>query len=98
VLLFGGIILKYGRHFDCWNHPQNMRMHVCYLDYHEAGLCWYLVIHTENLIRPLQLFYFHFGPIYWLSLVCTMRSVIEETWQHRGADTVFLTDCCCNCR
>jgi hypothetical protein len=33
-------------------------MRVCYLDCHEAGLWCYLVIHVENLLRPLQLFYF----------------------------------------
>jgi hypothetical protein len=46
-----------------------MRMRVCYLHSHEAGLCCYLVIrvHPENLLlRPLQLFYFHLWPIYWL--------------------------------
>jgi hypothetical protein len=46
-----------------------MRMRVCYLDSHEGGLCCYLVIHIETLLRPLQLFYFHLWPIYWLSLV-----------------------------
>jgi hypothetical protein len=25
------------------------------------------VIHTENLLRPLQMFYLHLWPIYWLS-------------------------------
>jgi uncharacterized membrane protein YvlD (DUF360 family) len=30
-----------------------MRMRVCYLDSHEAGLCCYLVISIEDLIRPL---------------------------------------------
>jgi hypothetical protein len=43
-----------------------MRVGVCYLDSHEAGLCCYLVIRIENLLRPLQLFYFRFWPIYWL--------------------------------
>jgi hypothetical protein len=46
-----------------------MRMRICCLDCHEAGLCCYLVIHIENLLLPLQLFYFHLWPIYWLSLV-----------------------------
>jgi hypothetical protein len=31
-----------------------------YLDVHDARLCCYLVIHTEILLLPLQLFYFHF--------------------------------------
>jgi hypothetical protein len=39
TLLFWSILLKYGRHFDYWNHPRNMSMLVCYLDCHEAGLC-----------------------------------------------------------
>jgi hypothetical protein len=69
MLLFGSTNLKHGRHFDYWNQPLNMCMHICYLDCHEAGLCCYLVIHIENLLRPLQLFYFHFWPIYWLSLI-----------------------------
>jgi hypothetical protein len=36
-----------------------LRMRVSYLDCHEAGLCCYQVIHKWNLLRPLQLFYFH---------------------------------------
>jgi hypothetical protein len=53
-------------HFDYWNQPMNMRMRVCSLDCHEIGLCYFLVIHIENLLCPLQLFYFHLWPIYWL--------------------------------
>jgi hypothetical protein len=69
TVLFGSILLNYGRHFDYLNQPLNMRMSVCYLDSYEAGLCCYLVIHTENLLRPLQLFYFHLCPVYWASFV-----------------------------
>jgi hypothetical protein len=58
-----------GRHFDYWNKPLNMHKHVCYLDCREAGLCYYLVVHTENQLHPLQLLYFHLRPIYRLSLV-----------------------------
>jgi hypothetical protein len=54
---------------DYWNQPVNMRVFVCYLDCHEAGLCCYLVIYIENPLRPLQLFYFHLWPVYWLSLI-----------------------------
>jgi hypothetical protein len=61
--------LKHGRHFDYRNPPLNMRIRVCYLDCHEAGLCCYLLIHTEILLRPLRLFYFHLRPIYWFFLV-----------------------------
>jgi hypothetical protein len=60
TLLFSNSLLKHGRHFDYWNHPLNMC--VCYLERHEAGLCCCLVIHIENLLRPLQLFYFHLCP------------------------------------
>jgi hypothetical protein len=28
-----------------------MCMHVCYLDCHEAGLCWYLVIHKTYYVH-----------------------------------------------
>jgi hypothetical protein len=69
TLLFGSTLFKHDRQFHYRNQPLNMSMRICYPDSHEAGLCCYLVIHTENLLRPLQLFYFHFWPIYWLSLV-----------------------------
>jgi uncharacterized membrane protein len=69
ILLFGSIPLKHDSHFDYWNQPLNIFMRVCYLVSHEAGLCCYLVIHIESLLRPLQLFYFHLWPIYWLSLI-----------------------------
>jgi hypothetical protein len=68
-LLFRRIPFKYGRHFDYWNQPQNMRTRVCYLNCHEAGLCCYLVIHIEYRLHPLQLIYFHLCPIYWRSLL-----------------------------
>jgi hypothetical protein len=69
TLLFDSTFCKHGRHFDYWNQPLNMRMRICHLGCHDAGLCCYLLIHTENLLRPLQLFSFHLCPIYWLSLV-----------------------------
>jgi hypothetical protein len=65
TMLFGSIH-KHGRQFGNWNQPLNMSMRVCYVDCHETGLCCYLVMHIENLLRPLQLLYFHFWPIYWL--------------------------------
>jgi hypothetical protein len=54
-----------------------MRMRVCCLDCYEAGLCCYLVIHIVNLLRPLQLFYFHLWSIYWLSLAAA--SIVVNT-------------------
>jgi hypothetical protein len=56
-------------HLKHWNQPLNVCMHVCYLDCHAVGLCCYLVLHIENLLHLLLLFYFHLRPIYWLSLV-----------------------------
>jgi hypothetical protein len=78
MLLFGSTLLKHGRQFDYWYQPLNMRMRVCYLDCHEAGLCCYLVKHIENLLRPLQLFYFHLWPIYGLSLVYIHKEKIYQ--------------------
>jgi hypothetical protein len=69
TLLFGSTQIKHGRHFNNWNQPLNMRVRVCYLHCHEAGLCCYIVIHIENLLCPLLLLYLHLWPIYWLSLV-----------------------------
>jgi uncharacterized membrane protein len=64
TLPFSSTLLKHRHHFDYRNQPLNMNMRVCYLDCHEAGLCCYLVIHTENQLHPLELFYFHLCPIY----------------------------------
>jgi hypothetical protein len=69
TLLLSSTLLKHGHHFNYWNQPLIICMFLCYLDCHEAGLCCYLVIHIENLLHPLQLFYFHLRPIYWLSLI-----------------------------
>jgi hypothetical protein len=45
--------LRYGRHIDYWNKPLNMRMLICYLDCHEAGVCCYLVIQ--------KIYYIHYS-------------------------------------
>jgi hypothetical protein len=52
-----------------------MRMRVCYLECHQAWLCCYLVIYIEQLLRSLQLFYFHLWPIYGLYIVCKCKGV-----------------------
>jgi hypothetical protein len=54
--LFGSKLCKHGCHFDYWNQPLNMSMHVCYLDCHEGGLWCYLVIYTENILRHYSCF------------------------------------------
>jgi hypothetical protein len=76
--IFGSTLLKHGLHFDYWNKPLNICMCVCYLDCHEAGLCCYLVLHIQNLLRPLQLFYFHLRPIYWLSVVALNAIILDN--------------------
>jgi hypothetical protein len=43
--LLGSTFLKHGRHFDYWNQHLNIRVRVCYLYCHEAGLCCYLETH-----------------------------------------------------
>jgi hypothetical protein len=63
TLRFGSTV-NHSRHFDYWNQPLNMLMCVCYVACHEAGLYSYLPIH--KLLLPLQLFYSHLWPIYWL--------------------------------
>jgi hypothetical protein len=52
--IFSSTSLTYDRHFDYWN--QSVSMRICYLHWHEAGLCCYLVTHMENLLCPLELF------------------------------------------
>jgi hypothetical protein len=66
-------------------------MHVYYLDCQETWLCCYLVIHIENLLRPLRLFYFHLWHIYWPSPVCSVTKqdstnfaafeIITQKWE-----------------
>jgi hypothetical protein len=75
--LFFGNTLKYGRHSDYWNQPLNMRIRVWYLDCFEAGLCYYLVIHIEKLLRPFWLFYFLLWPVYWRRIHPTGIRVCE---------------------
>jgi hypothetical protein len=97
MLLFGTTRLKHGRHFGYWNQHLNMRMRVCYQDFfilkekciykeglgHEAGLCCYLLIHIENLLRPLRLFYFHLWRTYWLSLVYWNKKYVTQRRERR---------------
>jgi hypothetical protein len=48
TLIFGITLQKHGHHFDYWNQLLNMRMRVCFLDCHEAGLCCYLVHYSSS--------------------------------------------------
>jgi hypothetical protein len=50
-----------------------MRMLLCYLDCHEAGLCCYLVTHIENLLHLWQPLYLYLWPICRLSLAVKHR-------------------------
>jgi hypothetical protein len=55
--LFGIMFLKHGHHFDCWNQPLNIRMHICYLVF----LFWrnHIYIYIYKWPRPafLKLFW-----------------------------------------
>jgi hypothetical protein len=51
-------------------------MRVCYLDCYEAGLGCYILILIDNLLRSLQMLYFHLCPIYWLFLIILNESFI----------------------
>jgi hypothetical protein len=73
TLLFVSILFMRGGHFDYWNERLNLRIRVCYLNCHEAGLCCYLEIHIENLLRPLEAFSFHEYLFYRLFLVISCR-------------------------
>jgi hypothetical protein len=81
TVLPGRMLIKHGHHFDYWNQPLNMRMRVCYLYCHEAGLYCYLVIHIKNLLHSLRLFYFYLWLIYWLSSILILESS-TETGKH----------------
>jgi hypothetical protein len=100
TLLFGSIILKHGLFFEYRNQPLNMHMRICYLDCHEVGLCCYLVINIENLLRSLQLFYFHLWPIYWLPrIISYVRNClrggerISESGKCRSSSSWDITPC-----
>jgi hypothetical protein len=71
TLLFCKTLLKHGRHFDYWNQPQNMRIRVCYLDYHGARLCCYLVIHNRKFITFIAAVLLPFVTCYRLAVVYT---------------------------
>jgi hypothetical protein len=64
-----------------WNQPLNMIMCVCYIDCDEAGLCCTLLIHLENLLHPLQLFYFLLRPIYRVPLVVYSFGVLASMYK-----------------
>jgi hypothetical protein len=78
TLFFGSMLLKHGRHFDYYNQLLSMRMLVFYLECNEAGICCYGLIHIENPLRPLQLFYFNLWHIYWLFL---LRITLRFKWK-----------------
>jgi hypothetical protein len=63
-----------------------MRMPVCYLDFHKVGLSCYVVIHIEDLLRPLQLFHFHL----WLSLVVWWRSTEGKSIEPDFSDKIIV--------
>jgi hypothetical protein len=91
TLFFSIALLEHGHHFGYWKQPMNMSMRLCYLACHDAGLCCYLVVHIESLLRPLPLFYFHLWCIYWLFVVTSYKFNINPSSMssHQHA-TVFI--------
>jgi hypothetical protein len=50
----------------------------------------YLVIHIVNLLRPLQLFYFHLWHIYWLAfIVCSSLGVVSAKYGRKESPRYF---------
>jgi hypothetical protein len=82
TLLLGSTLLKHGRHFDYWNQPLYMRIHVCYLDCHEAGLCCYLMIQIKTITSITAVLF----PFYFLTLPRTLQEICLLThvmiWIH----------------
>jgi hypothetical protein len=74
--VFHSTLLMHGGHFDYWNQPLNMRMRFGYLYCHEAGLRCYLVIHIENLLHQLPLFYSQLWLLSGLYLGCSQQRFV----------------------
>jgi hypothetical protein len=74
MLFFDSTLLKHSCHFNYWNQPINMRMCVCYLDCHEAGLCCYWVTHVDT-------YYIHYS---YFTSICDLfiesSSYYEASW------------------
>jgi hypothetical protein len=51
--------VEHSHHFDHWNQSLNMRMHVCYIDCHEAGL----LLSSDTHIKPVTFITGHFASI-----------------------------------
>jgi hypothetical protein len=94
TILFGRILLKHCHHFDYWNQLPNICVNVCYLNCREAGLCCYLVIHIGNLLRPLQLLYFHSWPVYWLFLIPITKLSVTVLYEIELIMWNCLSACC----
>jgi hypothetical protein len=101
TLLFGNIPLKHGRHFDYRNEPLNIHMCVCYRDCHEAGLCCYIVVHTETYYAHCSCFIFICDLItdslVWYdrqkeTLVCVRACVIKSKQYNLKCCSVCVTD------
>jgi hypothetical protein len=73
-MLIFGIIHLLARLPFCLLKPASEHVHARLLP--KLSWSWtvlLLVIHIENLLCLLQLFYFHLWPIYWLSLIITSK-------------------------
>jgi hypothetical protein len=77
TLFFVSTLLEHGHHFDYWNQPLNICMRICYLDCHDAGLCWCLVIHIESIMSVTAVLLPFV--IYWLCLVLETALILRRT-------------------
>jgi hypothetical protein len=77
MLIFGCIHLKHGRHLYYWKQPLNMRIRAFYLDYYEAELCCYLMIHIGNVTSMIAVL--HPFVTYLLTLSHIYHGALEVT-------------------
>jgi hypothetical protein len=78
-MLFGSTLVKHGSHLTTETSLWTSHAHLL------PRLCCYLVIHIENLLRPLQLFYFRLWSIYWLSPVYVDRHIPKPGSRIKGS-------------
>jgi hypothetical protein len=82
TLLCGSTLLKHGRHLDHWNQPLNMRIHICYLDCHEVGLCCCLVTYIKPIVSITAVL------LPFVTHLLTLTRAIAFCWELRRLEEV----------
>jgi hypothetical protein len=99
TLLFGST-LKHGGHFDYWDQPLNMHMHVCYL---RLQWSWTVLLPSDTHRKPIRSITAVLLPFtaYSLTLPCIYEVTYQASWlkwQHfqlvfrRGRPAQFTTE------